>query len=268
MSCHIRGEVLNLWELMEKLHVRGIMEMLTRYGELASLIAAFDETDLEKPYSAGDLVKNLLESYGKGATASGLKVTAGLVDGLLARIRMAPTKAEYISQQLLAIQDAFHLELDNHCFLYLNKDTSAYLFKENAFGDEVSKAFPSIAYDLSEACTCYALDRSTACVYHLMRVLEVPIRCIRNALGMTGNYPAWGSFLNEMAKANNAKNSDKKSAEYLFFADLEGQLWAIKNAWRDEAMHSVASKYTEREAQAIFRAVEGFMQKAATKLKE
>ena len=253
---------------MEKFQVKGIMEMLTRYGELANLIESFDETDFKGPPSMGELVQKLLENYEKAAIASGLNVTAGLVHGLLFQIMIATPRPEYLTQRLLMIQDAFHLEIGNHCFLYLNKDTSAYLFKENAFGDEVSAAFPSISYDLSEACTCFALDRSTACVYHLMRVLEIPIRCIRTSLEMSGTYPSWGSFLKEMAKANNTKYPSKSSEDYLFFADLESQLWAIKNAWRDETMHAVASKYTEQEAQNIFRAVDGFMQKAATKLRE
>ena len=49
--------------------------------------------------------------------------------------------------------------------------TNYYESKQPLFGEDVANNFPSTAYDIVEAGKCFALDRSTACVFHLMRAL-------------------------------------------------------------------------------------------------
>ena len=47
-----------------------------------------------------------------------------------------------------------------------------------AFGEEVFAAYPSANDDIFEASICLALERGTACVMHLGRVVEVGLRSI------------------------------------------------------------------------------------------
>ncbi|HST51346.1 MAG TPA: hypothetical protein VLJ61_04985 [Pyrinomonadaceae bacterium] len=44
------------------------------------------------------------------------------------------------------------------------------------FGQKVADRFPSASYDIAEASKCFALERNTACVMHLMRAAEVGLK--------------------------------------------------------------------------------------------
>ena len=51
------------------------------------------------------------------------------------------------------------------------------------FGPDVFNNFSSANDDIDEAGKCLALGRGTACVMHLMRVLEVGLAALASALG-------------------------------------------------------------------------------------
>jgi hypothetical protein len=81
-------------------------------------------------------------------------------------------------------------ELETKFFLHIDNQE---LFEQRLplFGEDVTLAFPKAAYDISEAGKCLALDRATACVFHLMRVVEVGIARLGSALNIELN-PKWG----------------------------------------------------------------------------
>lgn len=259
-------KVLTLLDIMEMFNAKDAIQLLNSFKKLA------DSIDLQKSYRPEidpeylRLVGELLDEYGERAKSAGLKVTNGLVRSLSVAMILAPPAD--LSQKLRELQDVYEIEIASHKFLYLRDENTDYLFKKNAFGESVANAFPSISYDLEEASTCYGLARNTACVFHLMRVLEVLFECLQSELGVTEKYTTWGNYLSAIANANRTKNPDKNSEAFLYIADIEAQLWAIKNAWRDNMIHSVAAKYTEEESRTIFQAVESVMKKAAQKLKE
>ena len=55
---------------------------------------------------------------------------------------------------------------------------------EAVFGERVLDAFPSIGYDAREAGRCIALDRTTAAVFHCMRIMEVGLEALSKDLGL------------------------------------------------------------------------------------
>ena len=55
----------------------------------------------------------------------------------------------------------------------VSAERSDFYLAHSLFGGKVDSAFPSAHHDIGEAGTCYATDRNTACVMHLMRVLEL-----------------------------------------------------------------------------------------------
>src|ERR1019366_7228223 len=57
--------------------------------------------------------------------------------------------------------------------LYIvNSERNAYL-AGNQFHDLVGEVFPDAIDDMNEAAKCFAFERPTACIFHLMRVTEV-----------------------------------------------------------------------------------------------
>ena len=53
------------------------------------------------------------------------------------------------------------------------------------FGPEVRKAFGDTVEDVAEAASCLGLERSTACVFHLMRALEAAAAVVASKIGAT-----------------------------------------------------------------------------------
>jgi hypothetical protein len=53
------------------------------------------------------------------------------------------------------------------------------------FGAQVRQSFGDAVEDIAEAAACLALERPTACVFHLMRALEVATAVVANKLGAT-----------------------------------------------------------------------------------
>jgi hypothetical protein len=137
--------------------------------------------------------------------------------------------------------------------------------------------FPSALYEIDEAGKCFALGRSTACVFHLMRTMEVGIRAVARCLGIPDPLkPAernWGHILktikNDMdarAGATPTKTWNVKGDKQLFesaYASLD----AVRAAWRNTTMH-VDMKCTPDEAEHIFAAVKGFMTRLADRCDE
>ena len=72
------------------------------------------------------------------------------------------------------------------------------------FGKEVGRAFPSADFDIWEATKCLALDRHTACVFHLMRVMELGLHALGKSLNDPTldpkTNPSWFKILDRCSK--------------------------------------------------------------------
>lgn len=142
-------------------------------------------------------------------------------------------------------------------------------FTESNFGGNVSDQFPSAAFDIDEALKCLALGRSTACAFHLMRVLELALRAIHQCLAipvaLVGNDRNWGNVVNRIREE--LKRRGKTFAEAETFLELHALLDSVKDAWRNPTLH-VEAKKTEEEAEVILTTVRGFMRKLAARMDE
>lgn len=113
---------------------------------------------------------------------------------------------------------------------------------------------------------CLALGRSTAAVFHLMRVIEITLKAVSKCLGLHAPAsPNWGSWLQPIRE--DVKNRGSKWADYSFFQDVWQRIDAIKDAQRNQTMH-VETIYTDEQALLIFKSTEGFIQKIASRMDE
>ena len=110
-----------------------------------------------------------------------------------------------------------------------------------------------------------------ACVFYLMRVLEVGLRALGSSLNNPTldpkHNPSWEAILkkcdDELAKP--MKSCPQWKTDDLFYSKATANLRAIKNAWRNPTMH-VEISYEADEAEDVFNAVRGFMRHLSTKL--
>jgi hypothetical protein len=171
-------------------------------------------------------------------------------------------------------------EMEDIVFGFIPADKTPYYENKELFGKEVNDSFPSSVKDIEEAGNCYAHGNYTACVFHLMRALEHPLRAL--ALHLKVPPPkqnpttplelrTWGSVIGAVINAINARPNPKSRAQAEwaeFYNKAADQFQFFKDAWRDVVMHTRSKPYQEGEARDLIKSVETFMRRVAPKLKE
>jgi hypothetical protein len=153
-------------------------------------------------------------------------------------------------------------EMQDVRFFYLPTMRANYYDQKELFGVSVNNKFTTIQYDMVEAGNCYAMGRSTACVFHLMRIMEVGVQQFGNKLGVTFvDSKNWQNILDETNKAIRAL--PPKDAVTKTMSEISANLYAVKLAWRNEVMHPNVT-YTLEEAENLIRQVKLFIGQLAT----
>jgi hypothetical protein len=166
-------------------------------------------------------------------------------------------------------------ELSLSKMFVLEPDRQKYYDSANLFGVDFAAKFATDgAFELDEAAKCLAFGRATACVFHLMRLMEIAVRATARCLGIADPIqPAdrnWGAVLKKVREGIDARwptVAARATGDGEFFDALHASLDAVKNPWRNSTMHP-ANKYTNEEADHVFAAVRGFMMKLASRCDE
>jgi hypothetical protein len=172
-------------------------------------------------------------------------------------------------------------EAGTKCLVQIPVDRASYL---RAFTAETQSAtptlleqqwtpvfdvFPHTKYDATEAFKSYAMGRHTACVFHLMRVVEHGLTSLGSVFGVSLSHTNWAvaierveSKIREMHKDSTWKlRADCKDLQQ-FYSQCVSHVGIIKDAWRNYTAHA-HGKYDEQEALDIMTGVRAFMQKLA-----
>src|SRR5262249_37665302 len=128
-----------------------------------------------------------------------------------------------------------------HCFA-LTAESKSY-FDEAApqWGEKVAASFPSASYDISEAGKCLALRRSTACVMHLMRVLEVGLAVMGKPFGVSADRQNWQNVIDQIQSKIRSMNQQSHGTTWKtdqeFYSGAAYHFQMLKDGWRNHAMH-------------------------------
>ena len=193
--------------------------------------------------------------------AIGLRFSAMCIGDFLKSVHGRLTSKELI-QALSETENSIRREMSLVNFFYMPSEQADFYSQDELFGVAVNAKFPSIQYDIVEAGNCFAMGRSTACVFHLMRIMEVGVQSLGNKLGVlsvaTKN---WQPIVDEINKAIKAlPPKDKKTVE---LCEVAANLYAVKLAWRNEVMHP-KDTYTLEEAKNLIGQVKLFMGQLST----
>lgn len=166
-----------------------------------------------------------------------------------------------IQQAATELSNRMHDALVEQQFLHVSPELAKLYTKQQLFGSEVEAKFPQMSEDIAEAGKCLALQRGTATVFHLMRVMEIAVRQFGDKLGITlVSDKNWHNILDEINKA--VKALDQKAPQTKAFAQASAHLYNVKLCWRNEVMHPKQT-YTAAEATALFGAVDTFIRDLA-----
>lgn len=228
-----------------------------------------------------------------------LKLTESLkkIDRIRKRIADRAINFGEHRQQAEALSELIDSELDNVIFGFIPTEKTKYHNNRFLFGEDVYKNFPSARDEIKEAGNCYALGLNTACVFHLMRAVEVVLKRMIVAMkaqkyltkpdkkSPTGKIQvsvdvcdqdtlikALRSALKDLESGKSI--SAKKKATHAFYSGAVNTFCEFKDAYRNPISHGnkVADEnrklYKEGETSDIMKSVRHFMTHLAKRIKE
>jgi hypothetical protein len=260
--------VITLQDMKEYLAERlvGITENIVNAQCSLLYMDAETQEEKERQPNQREELKNTAKSIFKEAGFLGLKSTGKQAARLYHYAEnKPPNDVERASDEL---HTRFHDEIESLSFFYVPADKLAFYNKTDLFGDEFKTNFPQANTEISEAGNCFAFDRYTASVFHLMRALEVVLKVLFQTLGLPPLTIAgernWNGILQ---KVKDKLDSDKSIPDHEFYDNTYAFLVAAKNPMRNATMH-VDAVYDEASAKRLFDAIGAFVRHVATKLKE
>lgn len=144
---------------------------------------------------------------------------------------IAAPNAERLTWTLNSLVRIFTAQLQSRLVMVLDSRNARYVVDaEPRFGREVDDAFPKAAEELSEAAKCLAMQRNTACVFHLMRAMELAVARLSEAI-KTGKSTdkQWGKILADLGQTIERM---PKGAERNRWSESHTHLYHVKQAWR------------------------------------
>lgn len=269
-----RYRLISLLELMQEIKVGGLFDIGVILGRgRDKFLAALELPDADE-YVRGPEFKREFRKHLAGLSVivdhADLSFTKAALKKLSGRAKLRTTYARDILVEYGQIPDTIGTELSMRRFFAL--ELSSVQFYENPFDgwETVGDSFPSTVEDIFEAGRCFALDRYTASVFHLMRVAEVAVRSIAKAIGSKNPKPEWGALLSEIEAALAKKHKHlppKIRANLPLVKGICAHMRAVNMAWRRPTMH-MESKYSPEQAKDIYGAIGGLMRHIAGSLKE
>jgi hypothetical protein len=170
------------------------------------------------------------------------------------------------ARDVLEVQVRMTDELKARTLFILSAEEAPY-FADHHFGPSVAQRFPDALFDMDEAAKCFALERPTACVFHLMRITEHGLRAIGDLLKLEDPLgPNWDQVIKKIGAELKLDYKDRKfKGQADLLSHISTHLHAVKVAWRDPTMH-VDKKHTTQEAREIYNATCGLMRYLAENL--
>ncbi len=162
--------------------------------------------------------------------------------------RLHYLQSDYISR--------LHDEIASKMLLFLTMKEAGYYEYPLEGWEDVVDAFPSTAFEITEASKCYALNRYDATVFHIMRAVEVGILALLSSINKPMSNGNWGAYIEAIEKHARTQSPPVKKGA---LEDVAAHLRTVKNAWRNPTMH-VENRYSETEASRIYEASKGLLQ--------
>jgi HEPN domain-containing protein len=159
-------------------------------------------------------------------------------------------------------------ELKGKWAFMIRNDRRVFYYMSGTFcGEDVVKKLSDLKEDAEEAGNCFALGRYTACVFHLMRLMERVVRRLGKKLHVKFNpeRDTWQRILKRANDKINAlpENLPQQIRRKARFQNLYLDLSAVKDAWRNPTMHPKAT-YSEEQARQIIDKVQTLVKDFST----
>jgi hypothetical protein len=195
-----------------------------------------------------------LNSLAERATAMGFARTVEKSEALILLVRNMlssdfPKYPEYIEE----IKKAYEQDTRGLIIFLLDPDKQRY--EAGTFiNADVHRCFPTSAKEIIEAGKCLVCDRNTACVFHALRSLEIPLKVIAKSLKIkladNAKGKNWHFLISQIEAALNLLSKEKKDRVQHTLSYLSN----IRGPLRNATMH-LDKSYNAEEAKDILDTV-------------
>jgi len=204
--------------------------------------------------------ETLIEALETSCRGLGLKVSLKCVQRIQYHLTHETTCEEYI-EATAQLELTIGWEMEDKLFMHVPSERAAFYDQPELLGKGVIAKFPFLQYDIVESGNCYAAGRSTAVVFHLMRIMETGVQKFGEKLHVPlVDEKVWQVILDQTNKA--IKSLNAKDPSTVEMSQAAANLYAVKLAWRNEVMHP-KDTYTLEEADNLIRQVKIFMEQLA-----
>ncbi|MDX1292671.1 MAG: hypothetical protein R3265_07675 [Hyphomonas sp.] len=239
---------------------------------LAHIVAISDNAHFDGNWSdkIGDAFRTkgtaAMQGVLDGLDSLPVPITQMAIKEILASFDNAETTYDEIRRRTAEINNTLRRELKAVSLISVDQQY-AYLLEMDdpgvrsnpTFGLDVERKFPDATDDIVEAGKCLALRRNTACVFHLMRAMEVMIAALATKLNATvrnenGEQLPWGILVSNIKKPIESMPKGPKQDEWL---GAHAMLHSVNRAFRTKTAHP-ANSYTDEQAEIAFQSVKAF----------
>jgi hypothetical protein len=225
------------------------------------------------PQQITDEIVKALEPLTNESPGSPFTPVSVLAQRLITGIRTPDVnlQSRILAERVFALMARFKEICDEQLFFFIPKDQRGYFQTMDTFGPDFRKRFPSAATDAEESGKCLALDRPTACVFHLMRVAEHGLRRLARKLRVQLTHRGlrhpiefadWEKVIigcnNRIAAARTLPLGKKRQAQLDMYSDAADHCTYMKDIWRNNVSHA-RKPYSPTEAKGSMERVGGFM---------
>jgi hypothetical protein len=254
----------SLWSLWDMLRIRalrfaGTMTIVGRLQQFSELYSV-EIGDISQKEGLKETLVKFCDLLKASVEELGLKFSLMHVERISEDIKDHARYTKDTERLIHELQGRIQDELEDTVLLLLSAKYGAiWESGAKAFGDATAAKFPTLTEDIAESAKCLATGRYTACVFHLMRIMESLVQQLGTKLGISiidhKNWEKnWHNILEEVDKAVKLL---PKSAETVRINEASAHLHAVKLAWRNEVMHPKET-YTEEQANEVFSHVKAF----------
>jgi hypothetical protein len=170
-----------------------------------------------------------------------MPITCARIDRFFSDAQKQEMSLDDMRYALKDIQLRVWDELNARLFLSLRGEAQHFYATPLRDWESTIERFPSIKDDVEESGKCYALERYGGCIFHLMRITEAVVIEIGRLVDPNDHKPQFGSVLrkidNLIQKTKWPDWPESSKPHQQFFADVLPRLYAVKDSWRDKALH-------------------------------
>jgi hypothetical protein len=181
-----------------------------------------------------------------------------------------------LADKINTLMEVLEDELTRKIILYIPYDDMKCYANPERWFPETLISFPSVTYDATEACKCFALERYTACVYHSMSVLQIGLYALADDVGITLKFPIglaeWGDIIRKIQEkidpyATLPRGDSMRERYDNLYAGAASHFRYLKDGWRNHVAH-MREVYDRDKASTALTHVRDFMESLSTRLHE